>query len=293
MSSDLPEIGGIKPVGVVTKVKGTGQRIERALDLGQRVVLLVEARISDACQLKDTKEGPKLHQGLSIDDLWVLDEHEARDLLREKRAQHNAATDKKKGLTPFHVDDTVQAAGIVNGSGVVMTASELAEARGIDLDPDGDIVCVVFADGSKGFWPDDWKGSGQTLALPGGFMRAPKGAPGETAQVVGIEDVDTGEPIGPVWTAADEEARLLAEEEAALAAEAEADRAVVDELEGGRVSVTEVLGRNAKAINVEVLTGGHDSAWLLELLDAEVAGKARKGVVQTINLRLAELEAAS
>ena len=89
------------------------------------------------------------------------------------------------------------------------------------------------------------------------------------------------------WTEADEDRRLLAAEHAAEAVEAaEADRKH-DAAVGGYAA--EVLGQSAKAVE-ELVREAKEPAWLEQLLEAEQAGKARKGLLQTIRLRLAVLE---
>ena len=295
----LPEIDGIQPVGVVTKLRGTGQRIDRSLHLGEKTWLLVEAEVDEAYKLKATGDGPKLHQVLQVVDLFELDpdEDDTKALVRATRAFHRDLDDKKAGRTSLPLDDTRQpegVAGVVDGSGVVMSAAEIAEARGIDLDPAGDDVVVEFFGGDRYSWPADWLGTGQSLAAAGGFMREPGAEPGEVSQVQRLLRPDDGAVIDE-WTAEDEDRRLLAAEQAAEAAEeaaiaaglaAEADRKH-DAAVGGYAA--EVLGQSAKAVE-ELVRDAKEPAWLEQLLEAESAGKARKGLLQTIRLRLAVLE---
>lgn len=280
--SGLPEIDGIQPVGVVTKIRGTGQRIDRSLHLGEKTWLLVEAEVDEAYKLKATGDGPKLHQVLQVVDLFELDpdEEETKALVRATRAFHRDLDDRRAGRTRLPSDDTRQpegVAGVVDSSGVVMSAAEIAEARGIDLDPAGDDVVVEFFGGDRYSWPADWLGTGQSLAAVGGFMREPGAEPGEVSQVQRLLRPDDGSVIDE-WTEADEDRRLLAAEQAAEAAEA----AEVD-------ATVELLGQSAKAVE-EVVREAREPAWLEQLLEAEAAGKARKGLLQTIRLRLAVLE---
>jgi hypothetical protein len=144
----LPEIDGIQPVGVVTKIRGTGQRIDRSLHLGEKILVLVEAEVDEAYKLKQTGDGPKLHQVLQVVDLYELDDEDinVKALLRETRSFYRERDDRRAGRTPLPSDDTRQpegVAGFVDGSGVVMSAAEIAEARGIDLDPAGDVIVEV------------------------------------------------------------------------------------------------------------------------------------------------------
>lgn len=288
----LPEIDGIQPVGVVTKLRGTGQRIDRSLYLGEKTWLLVEAEVDEAYKLKATGDGPKLYQVLQVVDLFELDpdeDEETKALVRATRAFHQDLDDRRAGRTRLPSDDTRQpegVAGIVDSYGVVMSAAEIAEARGIDLDPAGDDVVVEFFGGDRYSWPADWLGTGQSLAAVGGFMREPGAEPGEVSQVQRLLRPDDGSVIDE-WTAEDEDRRLLAAEQAAEAAEAaEADRKH-DAAVGGYAA--EVLGQSAKAVE-ELVREAKEPAWLEQLLEAESAGKARKGLLQTIRLRLAAIE---
>lgn len=271
----LPEIDGIQPVGVVTKIRGTGQRIDRSLHLGEKTWLLVEAEVDEAYKLKATGDGPKLHQVLQVVDLFELDpdEDETKALVRATRAFHRDLDDKKAGRTRLPSDDTRQPEGVAG----VVSAAEIAEARGIDLDPAGDDVVVEFFGGDRYSWPADWLGTGQSLAAVGGFMREPGAEPGEVSQVQRLLRPDDGSVIDE-WTEADEDRRLLAAEQAAEAAEAAEGDATV-----------ELLGQSAKAVEA-VVREARKPAWLEQLLEAEAAGKARKGLLQTIRLRLAVLE---
>jgi len=288
----LPEIDGIQPVGVVTKIRGTGQRIDRSLHLGEKTWLLVEAEVDEAYKLKATGDGPKLHQVLQVVDLFELDpdEDETKALVRATRAFHRDLDDKKAGRTPLPSDDTRQpeaVAGVVDSSGVVMSAAEIAEARGIDLDPAGDDVVVEFFGGDRYSWPADWLGTGQSLAAVGGFMREPGAEPGEVSQVQRLLRPDDGSVIDE-WTEADEDRRLLAAEQAAEADEAAEDEQRTTDAAGGDGPAL-VLDQSAKAVEA-LVREAREPAWLELLLEAEKAGKARKGLLQTIRLRLAAIE---
>jgi hypothetical protein len=69
---DLPEFEGIKPVGVLTTLTGTSQRINRAMHHGDKIILLVEAELADVRHPK-TKDGVKRKQVLSVADFFELD----------------------------------------------------------------------------------------------------------------------------------------------------------------------------------------------------------------------------
>lgn len=266
--------------------------------IGDKGVALIEYQLTSVGQLTDSKAGVVESNTAKPVLVHPLTEAEAKALLKKARATAVTKTDRKKGRTGFHVDDTVQPVGIsgvTDSSGVVMSAKEIAEAQGFTLDPDDDLVCVKFVDGTKAMWPDDWHDSGQTLAHPGGFMRPPKGSPGDTVQVIEILDVDSAQPVVPAWTAEDEERRLAQLEAEAIEAEAEAaaaDVAVTEELLAARggddLSTTEVLGRKVGDIK-KVVSGSSSPEWLQDLLAGEGAGKGRSSLMRAIEARLFEL----
>lgn len=290
--SGLPEIGGIIPVGVVTKVKGTGQRIEEALNLGQRVVMLVEASVSDAYQLKDTKEGPKLHQALTIDDLWVLRGKEARELVKARKTELARPKPDLAGTHPLGlVDDSAPPAGYVDASGVAMTPSEVAAQRGVQLP---DAFVVEFLDGARYLWPDDWEGSGQGQPVTGGLARKPGEL--EALQVVKLLDPETGDVLD-AWSDEDEEARLVAAERAAEEeerAEAAADREVGDELEAPRRQawageLVKLTLKPAKVRASELAGEGRADVLALAVELEEARAKPRGGLLAHLRALLVEL----
>jgi len=297
---ELPEIDGIVPVGVVTKIRGTGQRIERPAHLGERMLLLVEAEIDSACQLKQTDEGPKLHQGLKILDLFeVTDDDQATSLMRTARSMHRIADDADAGRIPLTFgSDTRQPLGVVDGSGVVLTPAEVFEARGVDVDPVGDVLVVEFADGTKGLWPDDWQGTDQELAAVGGEMRPPGAEPGDVVQVLRLLDEGSGEPIDE-WTEEDEERRLVAEDlRVRELEEAEAREDLIAGLEAtvdvtgdaGDANVDDWLALPAKDVKAAASTVS-DPVWLHLAELKEEDGKARSTVLAAIRARREELDA--
>lgn len=228
----LPEINGILPTGLdhVLKRKVVGA-IPELFHKGQRVVLVVEAVATTLAMDDDDK----LIQTLELEGVFAAGEL-GRDFLRDARSAYRTAQDAALGRVELPFDETEQPSAFVAADGTVMTPSELAEVRGeliedardVDIDPSGDEFAVEFADGSRGLWPSDWDGSGQSLASVGGFMRPP--GKRDTVQVVRIRTVDGGELLDE-WTEADEAARLGRLE---LDVAAREDAAAVAELEAGR-----------------------------------------------------------
>lgn len=280
--SDLPE-------SATTRVKGPAKRLSETRELDDKIVFLVEGRV-DEHKLKT--EG--LTQVVVIEEAYPLTDDESIELLRVQRSKYRVIDDDKKGLAALAFDDSVQPSQLRMVDGVLMTTAEIAERRGEDIDPSGDELTVEFVDGTRGLWPDDWAGTGQSLAYVGGFMRTPTSPPGETVQVVRYLNLETGEPISE-WSEEDEADRLASAEEAALVEEAKADREVVEDLEAKRAakrsdSVAEFPGLPAKdaIAAVEACT---DLEVLTQLEDAERDNKNRQTVLSAIAARQGALDA--
>jgi len=238
----LPSVAGIIPTKLVAKLKAhKSDRLTRLPERGERLVLLVEV-LSGEMSLNRKDE---LVLALDVDEFYPLAEDRGHELLREVRTAYRLAEDAALGRVELPFDETEAPTAFLNADGVVMTASELAEARGewglsqvaagqlvedargLDLDPAGDTVTVEFKNGTKGLWPDDWTGSGQSLACVGGFMRLPGSK--ESEQVLRFRDVDG--VLLDEWQEADEAARLGQLE---VEVEARENAAAVAELEAGR-----------------------------------------------------------
>lgn len=294
-NGQLPEFEGIVPAGVVTKVTGTGQRITRAMHYGEKAYLLVEAEVGSVAHAKVSKGMHRVHS-LTVLDLYEFDGDEGQALIRKFRSKYRILDDEKAGRNPLAFDDTAQPAQYVMQGGVVLTAQEIAEQRGETYDADGGLLTVEFADGSRGLWPEDWAGTGQSLAAVGGFMRLVDGEPGETAQVVKLLDVESGQVVAE-WTDDDEAERLDAAEAAALADEAADDAAAVGELEGGRAERFESepwVGYDAAGARdlVPVIRELGDLGQLQHAQHYEKTNGARASVVKALDKRVAELTGA-
>ncbi len=237
---ELPDFEGVKPVGVVTKLNGAGQRIARAMHIDEKVVLVVEAQVSNVGHGR-TGDGVKRIHVLSVLDVYELEGKPGAVLLRSLRAAHKIAADRRDGKEPLDGVDQPEPTGEglevrVDSSGVVLTDVEAAEARGEILPglPVVDAAVVVFEDGTRALWPDDWPDAvgahpeaGDRAWKPG----SKKGAPDELVRQ--ILDPDTGETLEE-WTDAMEAERLAEEEREAREAEAAADRDAAAALEVGR-----------------------------------------------------------
>lgn len=222
----LPEFEGRLPVGVLTKVNGAGQRIVRPLHLEEKVIVIVEAKVSNVGHAI-TNDGVKRVHTLAVDDLYELEGKEGQRLLRHLREAYRTADDARHGRTALPIDgiDGPDMAVTTDGNGTVLTPGEVAELQGIDLaDGSRDPIVVVLDDGSRSLWPDEFER---------GEPRPSVGDVRECMVVKEILDADTGETLAALT---DDElaARLVDLEAEAQAKEAAEDVDAAQELERGR-----------------------------------------------------------
>lgn len=213
---------GRTPAGMKTKIGGAGQRISRPHDLGDRVIVVLETRVKSTGH-EQTNDGVLYVEALATQDLFELEAEPGGRLLSALRQAARAAA----GEHPLPgTDETVAEGiqGVVDGSGVAITPEELARLKD---DPAAALeedrltpVVVLFDDGSRGLWPDDWEGLGQSFRGLGSVMRRPGSTKkGDVATVVELLHAQTGESLGK-WTDQEEHDRLLKLEKEAEAREA-------------------------------------------------------------------------
>lgn len=254
--------------------------IGHELDGTERFMFLVEAKpgkVTEDLETGDTEQTVKIY------GLWdCSDEDEAVALMRRLRTRYKQADDDANGRKALG-SYTEQPLLYTDSSGVVMTANEIAEARG-DRWTEGDEFRVVFEGGQIGFWPDDFPG--QTLAAPGGMMALPNDL-SERGRVVRYVDPETGEAIAE-WSDEDRAAEeaLVAEREAAEDADA------VAELEAGRTP--QIDGRPLSALKagevVDHVAGCDDASWLARALHHERgSAKPRRSVLKALLDRMTTL----
>lgn len=206
---------------IANNVKGTKLLTTGEKHLGERAVLLLETRVAGVEFERGKGDALVRRQRFAVLAAFELPLGEGADLLREARGRYRAADDALKGLAALPFDGTEVPEQYVDADGVLLLPAEVAAARGEKWTPERDLS-VVFSDGTKAVWPDDWD-EGQTLAPAGGRMAAPSGgvlsgkfAAGSTVQVVQLVDLESGDVLAD-WSDADEAERLAAVE-ASLAA---------------------------------------------------------------------------
>lgn len=129
----LPEFEGIIPVGVVTGLRGTSQRIQRPLHLGDKVLLLVEAEVTDIGHGR-TKDGVKRRQVLSVSDFYEVAGDEGTELLGRLRKSYREAEDARMGRASLPLDEGDAGPEGLLVDGVVVPPGAAAELAGSNLE---------------------------------------------------------------------------------------------------------------------------------------------------------------
>ena len=154
---ELPDYHGRQPVGMRTSLTGAGNRIARAHGIGDRVVLVIEAKVKKTGH-EDTDDGLLYVETHKVADLFELDRDPGARLLAHLRSQYRQAKDSAEGRVPIpELGDE----GWTDANGVVLTAAELAERRN---DPvallgarDATPAVVVYENGERALWPDEYE----------------------------------------------------------------------------------------------------------------------------------------
>lgn len=191
----LPEYHGRRPIGQRTSLTGAGTRIEQSHTIGDRVVLVVEAKVKAAGHT-DTDDGLLYLETLKVADLFEVEPHAAGRLLAVMRQKARARADAGKRTPLAGAEGTDEAdlgeVGYTDGSGVVLTPKELAELRG---DPTAAVIgdtrqaVIVYDDQSRALWPDEFEPDTPRPEL-GEFASAT-----DQRTVLEVLDGQTGEPL--------------------------------------------------------------------------------------------------
>lgn len=124
--ADLGEFEGKPVVGIVTKINGTSSRITRPIHPGESGIALVvwnEAGIAH----RPTNEGRKRYQTLGTEDVYELDTELGRELVAAERQKLLDAGFLDGQL---NIGDAPSVEVTVDGSGTVLTPSEVADVTG-------------------------------------------------------------------------------------------------------------------------------------------------------------------
>lgn len=155
-SFELPEYHGRRPASMRTALAGAGTRVTRSHTIGDRIVLVIEARVKSAAH-EETDDGLVYVEKLKVLDLFELDRDQGARLISTVRSLYRTAEDAVKGRRPV---PGLGETGYTDASGVVLTPAEVAELRGdpirailsVELTP----AVVVYEDGARDLWPDDY-----------------------------------------------------------------------------------------------------------------------------------------
>lgn len=228
--TELPEYHGRRPSGMKSSITGSANRITRAHDENEVIVAVVELRLKGAGHDFTEKNGLVYTEKLRMRDLFEVPGAAGKRLLAAMRSSYQVADDRRNGKAALEGDDGLDlvAAGVTDASGVVLTATELAELRGdpvrAALDERLDPVVVIFSDGSRELWPDEFDPdevrphAGDRYEDDGDET----GGPASWIYVAEVLHHATGERL-EVWTEEQENERLRALEEQLAAEEADAD----------------------------------------------------------------------
>lgn len=189
---ELPEYHGKSPVGMRTGLTGAGTRITRAHSIGDRVVLVIEAKCN-ASGHKDTDQGIVYVETLKVVDMFELTPDQGSRMLAVLRTLHRQAKDAAEAKAPIPELGDV---GYVDASGVVLLPDEVAELRG---DPVRAVlaesmtpVVVVYSDGERMLWPDEYAADTPRPEIGS----EADDEHGNAVRVVELLHHATGEPIG-------------------------------------------------------------------------------------------------
>lgn len=202
---ELPEYHGRKPVGMKTALTGAGTRIARAHGIGDRVVLVIEAKVKKAAH-EETDDGLVYSETLKVVDLFEIDRDPGSRLLSAVRSAYRTAEDAVKAREPLRgADGTPEAdmgeVGYTDASGIVLTPAEIAAIRGEparallteQLTP----AVIVYDNRERALWPDDFPKDTPRPALGQAFgeLVVAELLHHETGEVIASLDVDRVEII--------------------------------------------------------------------------------------------------
>lgn len=224
---ELPEYHGRKPTGMKSSITGTSNRITSVHEIGDTVVAVVEIKTKKAGHEENETDGLLYAEAFKLKDLFEVPGPAGKRLLSTLRNTYRTGEDDASGrqaIDGFAEPDHFGLEGVTDASGVALTPTELAEAR---QDPVRALVdtrlgpvVVVFSDGARELWPDEFP-PGEVSPRAGDRFEGDDDAPPPGyVYVEKVLDAETGETLEE-WTDEQEADRLARLEQ--VAAEAEAD----------------------------------------------------------------------
>ena len=268
-AADLGEFEGRKVGAVANRLAATDVDIARALHHGDTVLLFVQAKVADVGFRAD---GTLTRTQKLVADtiLEVVDRDWGDETLTRLRRAKLRDDDAAQGRTAMGIKTTAD--------GVVLTPGDLGDDGPLPLPPDDGEVVVVFADGERALWPDEFA---VDVERPGVGDRLSIADEDVERTVVQLLDPVRGDVIA----------------EADPVDDARQDREAAEQLEAARtVEVAEFYDEVARILDGTLgvvqarVRACDDITVLLRALDAEMDGKDRTGAKQFIRDRLAELD---
>lgn len=159
-SFELPDYHGRKPTGMRTSLSGTGNRTTISHGIGDRLVLVTEAKVTFAGH-KEVDGKLVYVESYAVVDMFEVEEPKAGSrLVAAMRARARAASDTgvRTALEGDGVDMAVT--GWTDSNGVVLTEAEIAEIQGNPVAAFGTVeetVIAVYDGGRRAIWPDEFE----------------------------------------------------------------------------------------------------------------------------------------
>jgi hypothetical protein len=231
LDAELPDYHGKRPRTMTTKLAGTLDWLATPHPVGSKIVAVVELLVASGSHAEDDSGEVTYSETRKILGAYEVPGDPGRRLLSAYRNAYRLADDEATGKIALPEDGGHDGAvGVTDASGVALTPTELAELHGmpadpvrVALDPDATPVVVLFSDGSRELWPEEFD-PGEPRPKPGDKWEADTGdGPLAYIYVAKLLHAETGETLGE-WTD-DQEAARLVELEERLAAEEDGDRA--------------------------------------------------------------------
>lgn len=171
----LPDYRGVAPIEMKVTLSGMGSRFSRPHSIGDRVVILIGARVTKAGHKQ--KEGLIYTETLVTDELFEIPGEQASRLLDEAAGRVSSFT------------------AAVTDPGVKLTEEELADLSEDPvcsmLDDDATPVVVVYSDRAREHWPDDF-GKGTPRPAAGEMFEVEDGT---AVYVAALLSTVTGEEL--------------------------------------------------------------------------------------------------
>lgn len=207
---ELPEYHGRRPSKSKFSVSGTGNKVVHAHSIGDRVIAVVELKVKEAGHGLDGDELVYAEK-LSTTDFFEIQGAPGVRLLSAVRAAYRAATEGAESLLGA-MGTEEGASGRTDASGIVVTPGDTMGLEDDSLvgaltDASKTPVVVIYSDGGRELWPDDFD-SGDPRPAIGSVVLDEHAV---ESVVVKILDAVTGETLEE-WTDEQENARLLAME---------------------------------------------------------------------------------